>query len=212
MDIRKILVSLGVVSAFLLALPVVGAAQEIEVDNASSFSGTSGAFSLVTNGEPVFTEELTHITGSFNSPTTGSFEVDVTGCHITILGSTLTCRTAGSPLNNTIRFGGTFHMITINEKPAMLLTITPFTISGPLYNPFEVKGAVIGTVTSPACNGSSNVITVKFSGAGATQEHKLYTGVNYDLTMNTEGHSASEASWTIELALSSPTSMKLTCQ
>ncbi|HVD37825.1 MAG TPA: hypothetical protein VNC15_03210 [Solirubrobacterales bacterium] len=212
MKVRRLAIALTVLAAFLSAIPTAASSQEQEVDGVTSFSGLGGASSLTIPGEPAFTTEGTDVIGTFTSSTTGEISFDVTGCHTTLFGMTSTCRTAGSPLNNTVEFTGTFHMITANNKPAMLLTLNSYTMSGPFYSPLEIKGSLIGTVAAPACNVASTEMRVSFAGTGSIQNDKLYTGVNYFLTVNTEGHSAVEASWTIELILKSATSMKMTCQ
>jgi hypothetical protein len=212
MRLRKLVIAITLIAAFLSAVPTVASSQEQEVDGVTSFSGSGGASFLSIPGEPAFTTEGTDVSGEFTTTTTGKISFDVTGCHATLLGMTTVCQTAGSPLNNTVNFIGTFHMITADEKPAMLLTLNSYKMSGPFYNPLEIKGNVIGTVISPACNIPSTEMRVSFAGVGSVQDHKLYTGVNYSLRVNTVGSSAVEASWTIQLILKSATAMKMTCQ
>src|SRR5689334_21099522 len=127
---KKTMLALAVASVALLALPAAASGQEIHLEGISSFEGTAGAGSYSAEGEPTFTCESADISGSVSAGgTTGEISFDVTGCHITVFGITAKCRTTGSPLDNTIKSSGTFHLITISSgKPGLLVTPAVTTI------------------------------------------------------------------------------------
>jgi hypothetical protein len=218
MNKKMLLLVLATVSAAAFAVPADASAQEIHWTNVTFFSGTSDTFALVAEGEPVVTCGETspnikpnHVTGTVSAGgTTGEIAFVFTACHIVVLGFTEPCKTTGALVNNTIAFNGTFHLITINSKPAIL--VTPVArVECANITAINVGGNVIGTITSPACGVESKNMTIKFSASGPTQEHKTYTGVNYNLTSQTGTGTIKEASETAEATTESATAGILDC-
>jgi len=187
MSKKMMLLALAVVSAAAFALPAGASASEIHLTNVASFTGTFGNGTLTAKEEPVITcEGPNHVTGTVNAGgTTGNMELDFTACHTSIGGFTVKCRTTGSPLDNTIKSAGVFHLITSNEKPAILVTPEHTTVVCAGISNTTVTGNIIGTITSPACNTASKSMTIKFTATGSSQDDKSYTGLNYNLTSQT---------------------------
>jgi hypothetical protein len=192
----------------MAALPAAASAQEIHIDGFTSFTGAFGKRELTFTTFPV-TCASGHASGSFTagSTTTGTIEYDLTECHTinSFFEVTQPCHSSGSLLNNTIRTTGTFHTITVNSKPGLLITVTPFSIECPGIT-YNIAGSVIGTITSPKCDAESKFITVKFNATGTSQEDKTYTGVDYHLTNN-----GTEVGLIEEVTFQSATAGKLTC-
>jgi len=216
MSKKMMLVALALVSATAFAVPAGAAAAELHLTNVTSFSGTFSTGTLTAKEEPVVTcgeaANQNHVTGTVNTGgTTGNITLDFTACHIVVLGITLQCKTAGAPLFNTIKSSGSFHLITTNEKPGILVTPEPTTVECENTQPIKVAGNVIGTITSPACGVPNNNMTIKFSASGPTQEHKSYTGASYNLTSQTGTGTIKEAAQVSESTTSSSTAGTLDC-
>jgi hypothetical protein len=194
MSKKMMLLALAVASMAMFALPATSSAKELHLEGITAFTGDSTAGSLVAEGEPTITCETGDVEGTVSAGgTTGSISLDFTGCHTTVFGFTAKCRTSGSALDNTIKTGGTFHFITTTDGPAILVTVDTVTIVCAGISNTIVHDAVIGTITSPACNSApSKTMTINFAGTGTTQHHEVYTGVNYDLTATTGEGGASK--------------------
>ena len=182
MSKKMMLLALSVLSAAAVALPAGAPAAELHWTNVTKFSGTFNGGTLSAKDEPTITcDGPNHVEGTVSAGgTTGTISLDYTECR-----SFFSCQSGATA--NTIKTGGTFHFITINEKPGVLVTPehTTITCSG-IANPVTVTGNVIGTITKPTCGGSSNEMTISFNSNNTqTQEHKLYTGVSYNLTTQT---------------------------
>jgi len=196
MSKKIMLFALVVASVAMFALPAAASAQEVHLEGITSFSGTAVAGSLTTEGEPVITCASGDVSGAFSAGgTTGEISLDFTGCHTIILGITTKCRTSGSPIDNTIRSSGVFHLITISaSKPGILVTPVVTTIMCAGITNTITGGNVIGTITSPACGAQSASLTTKFGATGAAQEHTTYTGSTFNLTTKTgEGGTVKKA-------------------
>jgi hypothetical protein len=205
MDNKTMLAALAV-SAALFALPAFASGQEIHLEGISEFVGNGSASGLTTEGEPTFTCETTHVNGTVETGgTTGSMSLDITGCHSTLFGFTVKCHSNGSALDNTVKMAATFHLITFKEKPAVLTTASPVTLVCAGFSNVTISGSGIATITSPTCGQASNLLKLSFNATGPTQEDRLYTGVNYNLKLQTGGGSQIEAAtaqtWTIESAV-----------
>jgi len=216
MSKKIMLLALAMVSAAAFAVPAGASAQEIHWTNVTSFSGTFSTASLTAKEEPVVTcgeaANQNHVTGTVSAGgTTGNITIDFTACHIVVLGITLPCHSTGAAVESTIASSGVFHLITINEKPGILVTTVGTKIECRSTSPINEAGNGIGTITSPACGVASNNMTIKFSASGATQEHKLYTGVSYNLTSQTGTGTVKEASQVLESTTSSETAGTLDC-
>jgi hypothetical protein len=212
MSKKMTLLTLAVASMAMFALPAVASAQEDHVDGITSFSGTGTAGTLTASGEPTITCEGSSVSGSVSAGgTTGNLTIDLTGCHVNVI-FTIPCHTTGAPLNNTISASGSFHVITVNNKPGVLGTPTNTAIECAGISTVAISGnGIIGTITSPACNVESKKATVAFSATGTTQNHIAYTGVNYDLKAQTSGGSLLTAGLTASGTLESSTAGKVTC-
>src|SRR4051794_32983245 len=194
MSKKIMLLALTVVSAALFILPAMTTAAEIHIEGATGKTATASAAggNFVSSGEPTITCMTLAASGSFTSETTVSVDQSYGGCSTTILGVTLHCRTTTEG-TGVIKTSNVFHLITIDtiSKPGILMT-PPFStvICGEGFSErkLQVDGnGAIGTVTSPACGGSSSSMTISFSAPGASQEHKLYTGTSYQTSTTTEG-------------------------
>jgi hypothetical protein len=198
MNKRIMLLALAVVSTALFALPAVAVAQEIHSEPGEAFSITGGGGEFKAESEPTITCEKTDGSGKFDagSTTTGSLELDFTGCHTTVFGITAKCRSEGSALDNTIKTSGSFHLtiliINLNRFSATLITISTTKLVCAGISTMTTTGSVIGTVTSPKCGESSKTMTTSFTATGTVQNHLSYTGATYDLKAYTGTESANE--------------------
>jgi len=196
----------------VLVPSALASAQEIHIEGITTFSAVGSASELRATGEPTPTCEATDVTGTINSGgTTGTMNLDITGCHMNILGFTIKCRTAGSALDNTVNLGATFHLITYNEKPAVLFTPTTVNLVCAGTQQITISGNSIATITSPKCGATSKTLGLSFTAAGVTQDHRLYTGVEYDLKFQTGGGSQVTAATTQTFTVTSTTEGKLNC-
>jgi len=209
--------ALAVVSATAFARPVGATAQEIHITNVTVFSGTAGVGTFAAKEEPTITcgeaANLNHVTGTVSAGgTTGTTDVDLTSCHTNIGGFTIKCRTEGSPLDNTIKTTNTFHLITLNGKPASLVTGTVATVICAGISTMIVSGNLISTITSPSCGVASKSMTLRATATGSTQEDQTYTGVNYHPILQTGTSGAiKEVGVTAEGTGESPTAGTLDC-
>jgi hypothetical protein len=217
-SMTKKMMLLALAVAALFALPAAASAQEAHVSGIEEFTGHAPTGFLSASGEPKITCTTTTVNGSFDpgSSTTGNITLDFTGCAAELLGIKGACNTAGSA-TGTIASSGTFHVITVNNKPGILVTPVTTTIICINFSRVEVTGNIIGTITSPACGESSETLVTEFSATGSTQNHLEYTGVNYDLKVATETSAGSTTSGlvtaglTSTATLSSPTEGTLEC-
>jgi len=215
---KIMLLALAVVNAAAVVLPAGASAAENHLTNVNSFSGTISSTTIVSQEEPVITcgdaTNINHVTGTVSAGgTTGTMAFDITGCHTSVFGFTAKCRTEGSPLDNTISWSGNFHLITTNlGKSAILITPVHKTVICAGISNTTTTGNLIGTTTKPACGATSNSWTIKFASSGPTQEHKTYTGVNYNLTSQTGTSGAiKETGISWEATMTSPTAATLDC-
>jgi hypothetical protein len=216
MSKKMMLLALAVVSAAAFALPAGAPAAELHWTNVTKFTGTFNTGTLSAREEPTIEcNGPNHVEGTVSAGgTTGTISLDYTACNNFFFN----CHSAGAPAAGTIKTGGTFHFITVNEKPGILLTPehTTFTCTG-IANTTTVTGNLIGTITSPKCGGSSNELSIAFNSNNTqTQEHKSYTGVSYNLTSQTVtpegvGGTIKEAGLTSAATIKSTTVGTLDC-
>jgi len=201
MSKKMMLLALAVVSAAFFALPAIASAEEIHLEpgNGEAFEVTGPGGELRAESEPTITCEKTDGKGNFDvgSSTTGTTELDFTGCHTTIFGFTAKCRSEGSALDNTIATKGTFHLITTETTaktfvPAILVTPVTTKIVCAGISSVTVTGNVIGTITSPKCGESSKTVGLSFTATGTKQDHIVYTGKEYDLKAYTGSETTNE--------------------
>jgi hypothetical protein len=203
---------LAVAVTAMFALPSTVSAQEVHISGITTFTASGGAGTFSIAGEPAFTCTKTQSSGSFDSgsTTTGSVTVDATGCTAEFFGIKANCNTAGAA-SGTIAGSGTFHLVTVNNKPGMLGTPVPITMICAGFSTITVSGSLIGTITSPACGASSKAFTVAFTASGSTQQHLEYTGVKYDLSAKTGSGSNVTAGLTSSGTMESATQGTLEC-
>jgi hypothetical protein len=199
---KTMLVALLAASATLLALPALVTGEEVHLQGIASFEGSGSASSLTTESEPTLTCESTEMIGTVEpGGTTGSMTLDITGCHGIFFGFTVKCHTFASPLDNTVIMSATFHLITSNQKPAVLTTVNPVTVTCIKGFNVIVSGSSIATISSPICSQESKALKLSFNATGFIQEDRLYTGVEHDLKFQTgEGPqrtAATSQTWTI---------------
>jgi hypothetical protein len=195
MSKKMMLVALAVVSAAWFAIPAIAWAQEIHLEpgNGEAFEINGGPCEIRSETEATHTCEKIDGSGKFEtgSSTTGTVNLDLTGCHISVFGITSKCHTAGSALDNTVALKGTFHLITWKNAagsalPAILITLEPSTITAAGVSSLTITGNLIGTITSPVCGAFSKEVKFSFTATGTTQDHELYTGTLYDLKAYTD--------------------------
>jgi len=214
MSKKIMLLTIAVASVAIFALPAAVSAQEVHLENVTSFEGTGGAGSLTAEGEPWFTCESLHVNGIFTAAgTTGEMSLDFTGCHFQPFpGFTAKCHTSGSALDNTNKSSGTFHLITINSgKPGILVTPVVTTVQCAGITNTIIGGNVIGTITSPACGVESTEMTTTFAATESTQQHKTYTGTTFTLTSKTGDNAPKNAGLIETWTTRSATKGKLNC-
>jgi hypothetical protein len=209
---RKKILLLPLAVVAMLLLPAAASAQEAHVSGVTTFTGTGGSGTLSISGEPTITCTALAVTGSFDSgsTTTGKFSLDFTGCSGTFLGIKANCNTSGAA-SGTIASSGSFHVITVNNKPGALATPVSTTVICAGFANISVAGNFIATITSPACGASSKSLGVSASSTGSTQNHLEYTGVKYDLTAQTGTNTPVTAGLTATVTLNSSTSGTLEC-
>jgi hypothetical protein len=203
MSKKMMLLALAVVSAAAFALPAGASAAELHLTNVTKFSGTFNGGTLSANEEPTITcDGPNHVEGTVSpGGTTGTISLDYTNC-----------RALGFFSCNTIKTGGTFHFITFGQKPGVLVTPEHTTIACAGLSSTTVTGNVIGTITSPECNGRSKKMTISFSALGQFQDHFLYTGFSYHLTSQTgTSGTIKEAGLTSTATVESSTEGTLDC-
>jgi hypothetical protein len=220
---KKIMVlALAVVSAAFVALPAMASATEIHYEPSEAFNISGVGGELRAEGEPTITCTTTSGSGkpTAGSTTTGESTLDFTGCHTAVFGFTASCKSEGAAVAGTIATSGTYHLITWNEttgvidptKPAVLLTTNTVKIVCAGISTIVTHGDVIGTITSPACGGSSKELKLSFQATGTTQTHELYTGKAYDLIATTgEGGAARTAALVGNATNTQSTAGKLNC-
>lgn len=206
------------VTVAIFALPAVAAAQEIHVEPAEAFNVTSPGGEVRAVGEPTVTCTTLNGSGSFSagSTTTGSITRDYTGCHISVFGIKTSCKSEGAETAGTIANSGTFHMITWkNEKgeafPAILITTNPTKLVCAGISLVTFTGAVIGTISSPACGAASKALTLSFTATGTTPNHLTYTGSKFDLLMKTGEGEDKTAAMVGTATNTQPNAGKLNC-
>ena len=76
---------------------------------------------------------------------------------------------------------------------------------------YHYHGSVIGTITSPACGGTSNNLTLYFGTTNGVQAHTTYTGATKVLTVTKTPEGTGQGALTQEATLTSLTAGTLTC-
>jgi hypothetical protein len=216
---KKIML-LALAVAAMFALPAAASAQEAHISGVTTFSGHAPGGTLQASGEPTIKSTATVVTGTFTNTTTGNISLEFTGSSAEFLGIKGECHTVKNGVSDgsgVIRTSGVFHVITINNKPAILVTPATTTLVCAGFSRVEVRGSVIGTITSPACGAKSKTLVTAFNSNGtSTQEHITYTGSPFDLIAETEDSGATDnkpatAGLTTTATLTSTTEGTLEC-
>jgi hypothetical protein len=191
------LLGLAVVSAAMLAVPAFASAQTAHIDVAENFTITGGGYTLSETGGLTVTGTSISGSGTFTNTTTGTMTLKFTGVTESIFGtkcgSTAQGHTESSGVVTTTEL--TFHLIMLGTNKEGIL-ITPNAATGVFYHTrclgiekTMTGSGLIGTITSPGCGVASKTATVSFrKSSNGHQEHKLYTGVTYDLHTNSSGN------------------------
>jgi hypothetical protein len=214
MSKKTILFALVAISAAMLALPAVASATEIEVDPAAGtqFKVAGNATTISAAGEPTITCETVSGEGEGFSKIKASILLDLKGCHVSVIGFTLACRSFNAPLKNTIALGELVDWVTVNNKPGAILTYKAITVVCEGLKNIQIGGlGVIGTITSPACAEEAEDMKIKFAESAGKQEHLVYEKVNYDMNYKTEGAMEVTAVFQTELILEWAAKIKMTC-
>jgi hypothetical protein len=198
MSKKMMLLALSAISAVMFVLPAAASANppaHIEGLKTLTFEvhATAGSLST-TSGETV---KCTTTTGSgkLETTTTGSFSLIFHGCTTETIFGTVSC-TTHTPAQPTGTIATTelkFHLFsgaTATARPFILVTpnettktFAHFTCAG--VNKTVEGTGLIGTITAPACDTSSNKATLDFNAtAHGIKEHSSLTGVNYTFTSN----------------------------
>jgi len=220
---KIMLLALAAVSAAVFAMPAVASAEDIPLHLNPTPAGNQAIDDVGANPTLTTTGGTKIECGSFSGNAT--FEAGGTTGHMTLTfgpngDGTVPCASSGFKCNSNppLAAAGTiittelpFHLVTLpNKKPGVLVTPNPteprsfahIECAGGLVK-FTVEGnGVIGTITEPACEGTSNMATIDFNATGnGVQEHKKVEGTEteYTLKKGTE-NAAQDATGTLTLS------------
>lgn len=214
------LLALAMIGAAWFVLPAVASAGESQIHCVGGAScgklTVSGQATLSVKGGLTVTCGSVTGTGEGLTKTTGTIQLKLHECKENIFGTS--CNGIGQPAG-TVTFGlSTYHSIyTTDSKTAPGILMTPpsggvyanFSCAGGLSN-HEVKGnGVIGSITTPACGGTSSFLTLSFqAGSHGFQDvtRNTATGTSFSLTDNGES-----AALKADLSVSYTTAATLTC-
>jgi hypothetical protein len=207
---KIMLLALAAIGA-MLVVPTFASATPAHVNTAGSFTAHGGASELSrTSGSGIHGTTATG-TGSFENTTTGTIKITLHG----VTSSVGNCTSTGQP-SGTVTFTKLpFHLVTIRPFILMLITIPAGHLASPVcggFVPFSISGnGILGTITSPACGGTSNKATLKFESASAGhQKHTTWTGTTYGLSSSLAG-SVSPTSLNAAATITFPANRTLTC-
>jgi hypothetical protein len=202
---KIMLLALVAVSAMLVVPTFASANPPVHVSATGSFTVHGGASKLQrTSGGGTEGKTVTG-NGTFETTTTGT--VELTFSEVTSeFGACSNVKTTKLP----------FHLVTLdNGSPGILITslnnhFATFTCAG--FVPVVVNGnGILGTITSPACGGTSNKATLSFKPSiPGHQQHSTLTGVKYGLTSSILG-SVSPSSMDATATVTFPANRTLTC-
>jgi hypothetical protein len=222
---KIMLLALAAVSAAMFALPAVASAETLHVSATGSFSISGGAGDLRTTSGLKITCTATSGSGVFTTTTGGNTTLTLHGCKDSF---GFTCTGTGQPAG-TIKLEYKFDLVTIEgiKSAGILMTplgateVTPgrkvlqeFTCFGLTTTVFG--NGIVGTITAPACGGSSKTATLSFkhSATNGHQQHTKVTGVSYDLETRVGSggeHTTSSLENTATITYTDNTARTLTC-
>jgi hypothetical protein len=201
MSKKLMLLAAGALSALAFAaLPTIASAGEYEVHCPTvpcvgNITGTNAEHAIELENDAGEKVDATAVDGTVTinaaTTTTATAELEFTHVYETTSGFNFTCNSTGAP-SGVIRTGAIpAHFVNLTHggtNPGVLLTNinVTFSCAGGLVVK-TVTGNIIGTITTPNCNGASatNVVTFnKKAGTPGTQEHEQVTntGTFFDLT------------------------------
>jgi hypothetical protein len=212
------LLALAAVSAVLFALPAMAMAEvPVHVVPKPEGSKTVDGVGVATLTGGFGSVECKANSGKaeFTSTTKGTFEQTFTGCNL----GPQPCTTAGSPSGTITTQSLPFELLTVEHTPTngtrgAGILVTPNAATGQFatftcgFLGFTVKGnGLVGTITAPACGGSSTSVTVSFSSsATGVQTHKTVVNTETEYSLENLGSKASEdAHGTITLGTAATT-------
>lgn len=202
MSKKIMLLALAAASLAAFALPSMAMAEDVPVHLVPKPEGakaiTGGVAELTTASGTKVTSKKTDGTATFETSTTGTLELTFT--ESSSFG--FPCNSPGQPSGTITTGSQPFHLVTLPGKtPGILITppangvFAEFTCAG--FLTAVVKGnGIVGTITAPACGGSSTTSTNKFEAASAgVQKHKKVEGTEteYHLTASINGGAFQEA-------------------
>jgi hypothetical protein len=229
---RLTLAALAAVGVLMLAVPSMASAGTWNIDPEPTHAAplnftTKGGEAKLTTTSSVVTCETNEGAGYYTTPTTGFItKLTFHGCHTTVFGFTINCKTAGEVGNTiTATVPLEFHNIMIHStaqvaggRPGILITsaaeehFAGFECGG---NQITVTGnGVIGEISSPKCGGKSKTGTLKFeSSATGVQKYQQITteGTKYDLKSSTNGGAPVTASEDAEATITFEKEATVTC-
>ena len=215
---KSLLLALAVVSSAMLAVPALASAQTAHIDSTSTFTVTGGASTLNETGGLTLTGTSIEGTGNFTSTTGGTLSLTFKGVTESIFGTKCGSTGQGHAENSGVvtTTALTFHLIMLaTNKPGILITPNQgvFAHFKCLSIEKTVTGnGIIGTLTAPLCGESNSTATLKFrKSSNGHQEHKLYTGVSYDLHTNSSGNPTASMDIPGDSIIHFPEARKLTC-
>jgi hypothetical protein len=209
---KIMLLALAAVSA-LLTLPAFASANPPpHVSSTGNFTVHGGASKLQrTSGGDLHGTTVTG-TGTFETTTTGTVELTFHG----VTSGFGICNSGGQIAGTVKTTKLPFHLITLaNNQPGILITsannhFASFICGG--FVPVNVNGnGILGTITSPACGGTSNKASLSFKPAiSGHQQHTTLTGVSYGLTSSIFG-AVSPSSMDAAATITFPANRTLSC-
>jgi len=213
------LLTLAVVSAAMLAVPALASAQTAHIDVAENFTISGGASTLNETGGLTITGSSISGSGTFTNTTTGTLKMTTHGVTESIFGTKCGTTPAHAESSGTVTTTElTFHLIMLGtNKPGILLT--PNGATGVFYHTkclgiekTMTGSGLIGTIIAPACGVASKTATVSIrKSSNGHQEHKLYTGVTYDLHTNSSGNPTASLDIPGNMTLTFANARKIEC-
>jgi hypothetical protein len=219
MSKKIMLLALAAVTAAMFALPAAAAADSLHITPAPSagdktIHGVGGATLTTTDGTTVTCAGFKG-TANFESGTTGTMQLTFGGDCTGPFGSTCTSNTPAESSGNIQTTVLPFHLVTLKGKlPGVL--VTPSTdgafahfICGGFISVTVTGNGVLGTITSPSCEGESSTATVSFgqSAAGVQNHTELENTAGVWRLKKGEAFAAQNAHGTLTLGSTS----KLVC-
>jgi hypothetical protein len=201
---KMMLLALAAVCA-LLVVPSFASANPLHVSATGPFTVHGGASELTrTSGNGTKGKTITG-NGTFETTTTGTVHLTFDEVTSEQLGSCENVTTTNLP----------FHLVTLNSgAPGILITSANnhFATFKCGFITVTVNGnGVLGTITSPACGGTSNKATLSFAKSVAGhQQHTSVTGVTYGLNSTILGVT-SPSSMDATATITFPANRTLTC-